>query len=86
MTLQSIFRLTAILVLSVMGLAGCEESKGPVQKAGESVDKGVQNVKDAVVPPGPAEKVGRSVDKALDKKAVRKAMKKEVAKSADDDL
>jgi hypothetical protein len=60
-------RLAALFLLSVVGLAGCEESKGPVQKAGESVDKGVQNVKDAVVPPGPVEKAGRSVDKALDK-------------------
>ena len=44
--------------------AGCE-SKGPAEKAGESIDKGVQNAKDAVNPPGAGEKAGRAVDKAL---------------------
>jgi predicted small lipoprotein YifL len=44
--------------------AGCE-SKGPAEKAGESIDKGVQNAKDAVNPPGTGEKAGRAVDKAL---------------------
>ena len=46
--------------------AGCE-SKGPAQRAGENVDQGIQNVKDAVNPPGPVEKAGRTVDKALNK-------------------
>jgi hypothetical protein len=45
--------------------AGCESEKGPAQKAGESVDKAVQDVKDAVNPPGPAERAGRAADKAL---------------------
>jgi hypothetical protein len=44
--------------------AGCED-KGPAEKAGENIDKGIQNVKDAVNPPGPGEKAGRDVDKAL---------------------
>jgi hypothetical protein len=47
-------------------LAGCE-SKGPVQKAGENIDKGIQDAKDTVNPPGPSEKAGRSLDKALNK-------------------
>jgi hypothetical protein len=47
-----------------MAFTGCE-AEGPAQKAGESIDKGVQNAKDAVNPPGAAEKVGRSVDKAV---------------------
>jgi hypothetical protein len=44
--------------------AGCD-SKGPAENAGEKIDKGVQNVKDTVSPPGPGEKLGREVDKAV---------------------
>ncbi len=43
---------------------GCEE-KGPAAKTGEKVDQAVQSAKDAVVPPGPAEKAGRAIDKGL---------------------
>ena len=39
--------------------------KGPAEKAGESVDKAVEKVKDAVDPKGPVEKAGEKVDKAL---------------------
>ena len=49
---------------ALAAFAGCE-SKGPAEKAGESIDKGVQNAKDAVNPPGAGEKAGREVDKAL---------------------
>lgn len=58
--------LGALLVGAVATFAGCE-SKGPAEKAGENIDKGIQNAKDAVVPPGPGEKAGREVDKALGK-------------------
>lgn len=54
----------ALLLGACVSFAGCE-SKGPAEKAGESIDKGIQDVKDAVVPPGPAERAGRNVDKAL---------------------
>ena len=57
----------ASLLLMIGALApfvGCE-SKGPAEKAGESIDKGIQNAKDAVNPPGPGEKAGRNLDKAL---------------------
>jgi hypothetical protein len=47
-----------------VAFAGCE-SKGPAEKAGESIDKGIQNAKDAVNPPGAGEKAGRAVDNAL---------------------
>jgi hypothetical protein len=59
-------RVASIAVLSTMTLVlvGCED-KGPAEKAGESIDKGVQNAKDAVNPPGPVEKAGRAVDKAV---------------------
>jgi hypothetical protein len=56
----------ATLLVSGM-LIGCEE-KGPAQKAGESLDKGVQNVKDSVDPQGPVEKAGGAVDKAVGNK------------------
>jgi hypothetical protein len=59
-------RFTILLLGAVAVFAGCE-AKGPAQRAGETLDKGVQNAKDAINPPGPVEKVGRSVDKALNK-------------------
>jgi hypothetical protein len=61
-----VFSVAALLMMvgALVVLAGCE-SQGPAEKAGASVDKGVQNVKDAVNPPGAGEKAGREVDKAL---------------------
>jgi hypothetical protein len=56
---------TLVVMFGVLAsFAGCED-KGPGEKAGAAIDKGVQNVKDAVVPPGPGEKAGREVDRAL---------------------
>ena len=56
---------SAVLMLgALVAFAGCE-SKGPAETAGESVDKGIQNAKDAVNPPGTAEKAGRALDKAV---------------------
>ena len=64
----SIRRLGFLLMIGASSLAvtGCEE-KGPAEKAGENVDKGVQNLKNAVDPAGPAEKAGRAVDNAVNK-------------------
>ena len=56
--------LAALMLGAIAAFAGCE-AKGPAQRAGENIDKGVQNAKDAINPPGPSEKVGRSLDKAL---------------------
>ena len=53
-----------LLLGALFAFAGCE-SQGPAEKAGESIDKGIQNAKDAVNPPGPGEKAGRDLDKAL---------------------
>ncbi len=58
--------LTTLLLGAVLTCAGCEP-KGPAQQAGENIDKGVQNAKDAINPPGPVEKAGRGVDKALNR-------------------
>lgn len=49
----------------IAALASCEK-KGPAEKAGEKMDKAIEDVKDAVDPKGPAEKAGEKVDKALD--------------------
>jgi hypothetical protein len=59
----------ASLLLMLGALAACAgcESKGPAEKAGESIDKGIQNTKDAVNPPGPGEKAGRTLDKATER-------------------
>jgi len=57
----------ASLVLTlgaIVAFAGCE-SKGPAESAGQAVDKGIQNAKDAVNPPGAGEKAGRALDKAV---------------------
>ena len=54
----------ALLLGAAITTFGCD-AKGPAQQAGEAIDKGVQNAKDAINPPGPSEKVGRSLDKAL---------------------
>jgi hypothetical protein len=56
--------LAAVLFVAFASVVGCE-SKGPAERAGESIDKGVQNVKDAVNPPGPTEKAGRAIDGVL---------------------
>ena len=53
----------ALTALTIGTFTGCEE-KGPAEKAGASVDKGIDKVKDAVTPAGPVEKAGRAVDNA----------------------
>jgi len=59
-----ISRFTALMLLAFTVFVGCE-AKGPVQRAGENVDKGIEKAKDAIDPPGPVEKAGRKVDEAL---------------------
>jgi hypothetical protein len=56
----------AILGLSVLvPLAACQDNRGPAEKAGASIDKAGQNVRDAVDPPrGPGEDLGRKIDRA----------------------
>jgi hypothetical protein len=56
--------LAAVLFVAFATVVGCE-SKGPAERAGESIDKGIQDVKDTVNPPGPTEKAGRAIDGAL---------------------
>jgi len=56
--------LAAALVVALATIVGCE-AKGPAERAGESIDKGVQNAKDAINPPGPVEKAGRALDNTV---------------------
>jgi hypothetical protein len=52
--------------LLVLGLAACQQ-EGPAERAGRSLDRAGQNLRDAVDPPrGPVERLGRSVDRAVD--------------------
>ena len=62
--LVNLLALGAMLSPLLLVGAGCEQ-QGPAERAGESIDRGVENVKDTISPPGPAEKAGREVDKAV---------------------
>jgi hypothetical protein len=69
MTLKKLGQLSpvgALLLGAFISFAGCE-SKGPAEQAGAQIDKGVQDAKDAVIPPGPMEKAGRALDKGVEK-------------------
>jgi len=50
--------------LPLLAFAACRDD-GPAAKAGASIDKAAQGLKDAIDPPGPVEKMGRAIDKAL---------------------
>jgi hypothetical protein len=50
------------MAVSVMLIAGCE--KGPVQKAGERVDRALGQ--EPLLGKGPVEDAGKKVDKAVD--------------------
>ncbi len=62
-------QITSLVISAFFGatlvFTGCAQ-KGPAQRAGEHIDRAVENMKDAVDPPGPAEKAGRSLDRAMD--------------------
>ena len=55
----------ALLLLGAFAAFGGCEAKGPAERAGASIDKGVQNAKDAINPPSPTEKAGRALDEAV---------------------
>jgi hypothetical protein len=57
--------LMAVAVAATVN-TGCSK-KGPAERAGESLDKAGENVKDAVTPDGPVEKAGKKVDRAVDR-------------------
>ena len=54
--------LPALLLFS---LVACERA-GPAERAGRSLDRAGQNVRDTVDPPrGPVERMGRAVDRTV---------------------
>ena len=57
--------ISTLFVTTLLSVTGCVQ-KGPAQRAGENIDRAVEDMKDAVDPPGPAEKAGRSIDRAID--------------------
>ena len=59
------FLVFAITVLLSVILLGCEK-EGPMERAGESVDKAVEETKDAVTRDGPMERAGERVDETVE--------------------
>jgi hypothetical protein len=58
-------RLLLLPALLTMTLAACER-QGPAERAGRSLDRAGERVRDTVDPPrGPVERLGRSVDRAV---------------------
>jgi hypothetical protein len=57
--------LSVLLATPLLVLVGCSEP-GPAEKAGESIDKAVEDVRDKLNPQGPAESVGEKIDDALE--------------------
>jgi hypothetical protein len=58
-------RVIAMVLFSIaIGAPGCDRDKGPMEKAGETIDETV----DKITHPneGPVEKAGRKVDEAVD--------------------
>lgn len=64
--MTSILFVAPLLVGSLGLFAGCEPA-GPAEKAGQSVDRAVDNAAETVNPSGPVEKAGKNIDRALDK-------------------
>ena len=58
-------RLLLMPALLTMTLAACDR-EGPAERAGRSLDRAGERVRDTVDPPrGPVERLGRSVDRAV---------------------
>lgn len=57
--------LPMLLAVPLVVLAGCSDP-GPAEKAGESIDKAVEDVRDRLDPQGPAESAGEKVDEAVE--------------------
>jgi hypothetical protein len=58
------FLASALLCGAAGTFSGCVH-KGPAARAGQGLDRGVQDARDAVNPPGTVQKAGRAVDRTL---------------------
>jgi hypothetical protein len=65
--MKKITLLLSVCLLPLLALAVSCREKGPAEKAGESIDKAVKDVKETVDPKGPLEKAGEKVDRTLNK-------------------
>lgn len=62
--LKSLLPVLAVLV-AVVGTSACTR-EGPGERAGRSLDRAGERVRDTVDPPrGPVERLGRSVDRTI---------------------
>lgn len=59
---RQILSVTALAFVVAFGLVACED-KGPMQKAGEKLDRATDQ--DKVIGKGPVEKAGKNVDDAV---------------------
>jgi len=64
MRLRALIGAAIMLAGMTVGIAACEQHKGPAQKAGEKLDKAGDKVSDTLDPKGPVEKAGRKIDRA----------------------
>jgi len=62
MTRQLVVSAVVAALVAGVGLTGCE--KGPLQEAGEKIDKATGE--DRLIGSGPAEKAGRKIDNTVD--------------------
>lgn len=64
-------RITTMLLLATLSsgtealFTGCDR-QGPAERAGEKIDRAVEDAKDKLDPAGPAEKAGKKIDRALE--------------------
>lgn len=59
---KSVTSLAAILL--ALGLGACEQ-QGPAERAGEQLDKEIEDAKQALDPQGPAARAGEKLDEAV---------------------
>ncbi|HZP42091.1 MAG TPA: hypothetical protein VFD84_11370 [Candidatus Binatia bacterium] len=61
--IRAVLLATVLVPLAPLALASCE-SKGPMERAGEKIDKSAERARDKLENKGPAEKAGEKVDEA----------------------
>lgn len=85
--MKSLMRIVICIVVFTLSLmlVACQE-KGPAEKAGEAIDKAVEDTKDAIEdamnPKGPAEKAGEAIDDAVETTKEKARETKEKAEEA----